>query len=124
MTSGLGSRGSVTVEATISLSFLVTLISGGLTLSYLCFAHVWLERASYEAVICLSTRATQAACDGKLRADVRRALPFGQISDTDLNRRPNLASVKLRFSLGGKTIFEQRDSRTLPLQSGLSYAAQ
>ncbi len=119
MSSPLGSRGSVTVEATLSMSLLITMISGGLTLTYLCFAHVWLERASYEAVICLSTRASQAACDRKLRAEVGRALPFGQISDVNLNRRPDLASVKLQFSLGGKPLFEQRNSRALPLRLGL-----
>jgi hypothetical protein len=113
-------KGSATVETTLSLSLVMTIVGGGLSIIYLSFAFVWLERASYEAVICLSTRLSQHSCEDRLRHETTTALPVGRISGLHMERTPARASVSLRFNIGGRDVFEHRDVRALPLSEGLT----
>lgn len=108
-------RGSATLETVLSLSVVGTIVTGGLSVIYLSFAYVWLERASYEGVICLSTTASTRFCEERLRFETQTALPVGSVSDLHMDRTRAKASVNLRFSIFGKDVLEHRDTRDLPL---------
>jgi hypothetical protein len=107
------------METIVVLATFTLLLCGGLAMGYAVFAHVWLERSTYEASICLATPANQRDCERALRDSVAAALPIGQIVKIDLRRTPAEASVKLlwRFhhGFGDGIQFEVKDTRQLPL---------
>ena len=118
----LNQNGSAVLETTISLSLVVTIVGGGLSILYLSFAHVWLERASYESVVCLSTREPQHSCEDRFRMEAKSALPIGRVSELHMERSSSHASIKLRFNIAGKDVFEHHDFRSLPFSEGRTNA--
>lgn len=110
-----GSRGTALLESIMACAALVTLISGGLGVAYFCFAKVWLDRSSYETLICLSSRETVADCDQRMRDDVHHGLSIGELKDLRLQRSRNQASISYRFEVNGKTIVRAENSLRLPL---------
>lgn len=113
----LGStRGSTTVETAVSLLFVAMTVSTGLSLSYLVFAKIWMERAAYEMVICLSTESTTTACEQALKTQTKFALPIGRLGRVSSSRSRRSASVRLSFLLNEQEIFRVVDKRKLPLR--------
>ena len=111
----ISQSGSVALETTIALSTLVTLISGGLALSYFIFAKVWLAHAAYEASICLSTPEFEAECEGKLKNQISGALPIGEVGRTQLMRNPIETSVSFTWSVANGIAIRIEDHRDLQL---------
>lgn len=110
-------KGSLMAEAALTMVALVGIVSGGLAICYFSFAHVWLERASYESLICLSTSASVSTCESKIRAMIRGGLPFGRLLSLQLERSENLARIDLRFSVYKHATLHLRQNLQLPLRT-------
>lgn len=110
-------RGSAAIEAIVSATALISIVVGGIGALYVSFAYVWLERAGYEALICLSTTATEGQCTTDLRTGAERALPIGRIGELHLHRTYRQARFDLTFNLNGHDLIRLRDTLKLPLNS-------
>jgi hypothetical protein len=112
-------RGSAALETIMTVTTLSLILIGGFTVTYASFAHVWLERAAYETLICLSTRASVSECETKLRESTANGLKIGTLSDLHLDRSKNQARIELKFSLENRVIVRQKQTLRLPLVSGV-----
>lgn len=111
-------RGSFSIEAVATMGTLALIVSCGIGYAYFAFARVWLDRAGYEALICLSTSASVGDCQSDFERTVNSGLPVGQVRDLHLERGPRQAHIGLRFVVGQRELFRHRDSRSLPLMRG------
>jgi hypothetical protein len=110
-------RGSTTLEAAVSLVFLASAFTMGLSLAYAGFARVWLDRAAYEATVCLAAKGTRTRCTSKLITAIKRGLPIGETSDLRLALTPNDATAQVEFRLGDKIRLHAKERLRLPLRS-------
>ena len=108
-------RGSAIFESLSVMSVLPILIGAALSACYVSFARVWIERESYEAVVCLGSLAQTNDCEKELRRGIKRALPFGQLSRLLVTRSPNRANVEVTFALFDRPIADLKTTRGLPL---------
>lgn len=110
--------GSATLEATASMAFMAFAITSALTLSYFIFARVWLERSTYELIVCLASQGQKSSCESVARKQAATALPIGKIGR--LKTFPNQKSItaEIHFYVGGREIFRIKDKRRVPLTSG------
>lgn len=108
-------RGATAIEAVVALSVLAAVITTGLAIMYLAFARIWIERCSYEAMICLASSKPEAGCERDLRHNIRAALPIGDLTHVSLSRTEDRAVVNVRFMMNGSEVIRHRDSRALPL---------
>jgi hypothetical protein len=113
--------GQATVESLTAIVVLTALLGVGLFVSYLCFAHVWLDHCSYEALICLSTSAPQSRCQEQMKIKIKTALPVGQIETLHLQRSPSLVQTEVSLAISGKQVLEHRASLPVPLKSQLTH---
>jgi hypothetical protein len=111
-------RGSFVVETAISLLVVITMVSGGLIAVYTSFVYVWIDHASYETLVCLSTKASEGECASELQTRVKLALPFGEVSQLHVSRNQNEARVQLHFNYKNHLLLKHNDSRRLPLDPG------
>ncbi len=111
----MNERGSTLIEAATAAATLCLLVSGGLSISYMAFARVWLERSVYEGVVCLATSSSVEDCRNGLAKATGSALPIGRVSELRLARNTRSAEVALRFRIFGREVIRLRDRRTLPL---------
>ena len=111
----MSARGSALIEAATAAATLCLLVSGGLSISYMAFARVWLERSVYEGVVCLATSSSIDDCRKNLVTAASSALPMGRVSELRLERNTKSAEIALRFRLLGREVIRVRDRRALPL---------
>ncbi len=112
-----GQSGAALVELAVAASVLVVIVSGGLAAVYLTFAIAWIERESYEALICLaSRRGASHACEAKMRRRSEAALPIGRFTHLMLVRSADRVRVEARFAIAGREAIRHEDSRRLPLR--------
>lgn len=108
--------GTANIEATVALPALVILISGALSVFYFSFSLIWIERNSYEAIVCLSTSAPVRDCRERLKARLNHALPIGEIKHLQLRRAPSEARVEISFEVAKALPIKHQVSRRLPLK--------
>lgn len=106
--------GFAMIESLATLAFCSVALAGGLTVSYVSFARVWLKRGAYEASICLSTPEPTYNCEKRLRESTAAALPVGRIENVLLSRSRTSVESRFQWSMSG---FKMRflDQRPLPL---------
>ena len=107
--------GSSVTEAAIAVAFLALLFGGGLATAYLIFARVWLERSSYEATICLSTRAPIRECRRQFEGRFHAALPIGTLEHLRMFRSTSETRIDLRFRIGDHDVLRLSRKQRLPL---------
>ena len=111
-------RGSVAVESTVTLLVFSIILTGGFFILYLAFARVWLERQTYETLVCLGSTTRPDDCERALRLKVRLALPIGHLESVQASRTSSRAEVRLSFAVLESKIIRLGDSRRLPLFAG------
>ncbi len=106
--------GFAMIESLATMAFCSVALAGGLTVTYVAFARMWLKRVSYEASICLSTPEPAYNCEKRLRQGTAEALPVGRIENVLLSRSRSSVETRFQWSLGE---FKMRflDQRPLPL---------
>lgn len=109
-------RGSALIEASVTLALSTTLAISGLTILYLGFARVWVDRNVYEALICLATDSPVRACEDALRTTIQGALPFGGIARVQMNRVRERVQVEIEFRIQNHIVLKRKDSKALPIQ--------
>ncbi len=107
-------NGLALIESLATMAFCSVALVGGLTVTYVSFARVWLNRASYEASVCLSTPETTYNCEKALRESTARALPVGHIDSILLSRYRNSVETRVQWSVSE---FKMKflDRRPIPL---------
>ena len=115
---GRNQKGTAALESTFAISVLVPIVISGFTVIYFSFARVWLDRSGYEALICLSTQASQQDCEKNFRRQVDSALPIGSLSNVRLTRTKLRAEIDLRFAVADQNVIHLHVSQTLPLKAG------
>lgn len=116
MTKTRGERGSAIIESMVAMSFLIIAIPMGFTLMYFSFAQVWIDRNSYEALICLSTSAAEGKCRDDFRTALDRVLHIGHLQSLTVQRLPFEAKIDVQFAISEKFRIHHRDSLRLPLE--------
>lgn len=111
-----GERGTAAIESMVAVSFLVTAIPLGLAVMYFSFARVWIDRNAYEALICLSTSASESKCRDDFRASLARVLHIGRLQSLHLQRMPLEAKIDLWFAISDRIRIHHRNSLRLPLE--------
>jgi hypothetical protein len=110
--------GAAIVEMTVSILVVTSILVAGVSAAYISFVYVWLERATYEGLICLSTKASERACASELESSAKFALPLGKVADLHVLRTPNKATIALRFEYEKHVLLKHRDSLNLPISVG------
>lgn len=109
-----GHAGTAVIETLASLSFLVPALIGGMSCLYFVFARVWIDRAGYEALICLSTDAPVDDCKAKMMRSNAAALPLGAFVTARLSRTRFEARADVRFEIAGFEIIHYERKQRLP----------
>lgn len=112
-------RGSTVVEALLTASIIIFIFTSGFTIAYCAYAHVLLERASYEVLVCLSTPSNIHICENRLLKNISQSLRIGKIRNLHLSRTTNLARVEFQFQVQSRTVNKQLRTLRLPLHSGI-----
>lgn len=115
-------RGFALVEGLSSILFCIVALTGGLSVTYVSFARVWLKRAAYEASVCLSTPETTFNCEQDLRNSTAKALPIGRIDYLLCTRGRDQAFTRLRWKLNSSFELRIDDRRPIPLLGPSSIA--
>jgi hypothetical protein len=110
-------NGTAALESTFAISILVPIVISGFAVIYFSFARVWLDRSSYEALICLSTESSQQDCEKNFRRQVDGALPIGTLSNVRLTRTRQHAEIDMRFAVADQNVIHLHISQTLPLKT-------
>ena len=108
-------RGSVLIEASVTLAFSAAAIASGLAVSYASFARFWLSRAAYETSICLSTPAPTSVCEQSLRRTTTRVLPIGTIDSVVLSRTRDEVQTRFQWRMNSDFVLKIHDVEKLPL---------
>jgi hypothetical protein len=110
-----GERGFAAVEALTATLFAVTFIGGGLAFTYTFLAHLWIERAAYEASVCLSTSQVQSKCETDLRSTLGNVLKTGSLVRVSLQRSRTSVKTAVVWQTPGGFELRINDERSLPL---------
>jgi hypothetical protein len=110
-----GEQGFALVESISTIAFAALALTGGLTMTYVSFARLWLNRAAYETSICLSTPVSNSKCKTQLEQSTAQALPIGTLENVLLNRRHDSVETKVRWRLARGIRLAIEDHRPLPL---------
>jgi hypothetical protein len=110
-------RGSALVEVAVATSAVSAIVTGSLGALYLSFAIVWIERESYEALICMAARnSSPSACETRMRRRSAGALPIGEFTHLVLARTQRSVRIEANFAISGHETVRHRDTRSLPLR--------
>jgi len=108
-----GNSGSILLEAIISLSLIIGLVSGTLVLSASAFARLWFDHLLYEGLICVAEGRSRRTCEHRLLAQVHRTLRYGEIKKIVLISSNNLQKGELNWSGAGMEL-KLRKSLQIP----------
>ncbi len=109
------SDGFALIEFIATMTFCLAALSVMLFATYAAFSRLWLNRAAYEASICLSTPAVVFSCEKALRESTAKALPVGRIEAVSLSRRSHEVQTRFRWRLNSEFFLSIEDIRHVPL---------
>ena len=113
-------KGTAMMESIAVLASLPLILGTVLTATYVSFARFWIDRQSYETVVCLGSLGTAQECERRLRSALNGALPFGEFRKLRVSRNASQATVHVDFHLGKRKIADLTTSRRLPLTAEVS----
>jgi len=92
-------RGSALWESLPVSALMLILVAAILAAGYLLFARSWVLYQSEQALYCVAERQPSAHCASKMRGQVQRFLPWGELRIVSLIRANAGGEVRARWTL-------------------------